>query len=367
LPDTDLQIQRVAADRRVDGLEGDLPQLTGLRGIAALLVLFYHVRTPVNIELEFGFADAFPKFGFLGVDVFFVLSGFVLSLVYNRMFASGFSTNAVRAYGAARFARIYPLHFATLLLMLGAYWAALRAGVHPTETSGYSLHSLILSLFLVQEWFGVVATNPGSWSISIEFANYLLFPLLMLRPKLAIGLSLALIFLGAVMVELLAGVRVLRGMSEFAMGFAAYGLASTNRPKKASALSGLVFVLPFIASKFSGHDLPGLAALSFAVVLFLLSGTGHDPFKTLCASKPLVFIGNISYSVYLLQWFIWIGWKHVLAKLPFFSLHPKIMVGCAAASVVLCAIPSYCFFEKPTRAFLRRLGKESSAPRPAYP
>jgi len=352
--------------RHTGALEGNLPQLTGLRGIAALLVLFYHVRTPVNTELDFGFADAFSKFGFLGVDLFFVLSGFILSLVYSGMFATGFDAKALRSYGVARFARIYPLHFVTLFLMLGAYWTALRAGVHPTETSGYSVQSLILSLLLVQEWFGVVAPNPGSWSISIEFANYLLFPLLMFRPRLPTGLSLALIFLGAVIVEIFSGDRVLRSMTEFVMGFAAYGLASAIRPKVISALSGLVFVLPFIASKFAENELPGLVAFSFAMVLFLLSGPGRDPFKALCASRPFVFVGNISYSVYLLQWLIWIGWKHVMAKLPFFSSHPYVMVSCAAVSVVFCAIPSYYLLEKPARAFLRRLGKGSSARSPVY-
>ena len=59
----------------------ELPQFMGLRGIAALLVLFFHVRTPVGVELTFGLADPFSAFGYLGVDIFFVLSGFILSHV----------------------------------------------------------------------------------------------------------------------------------------------------------------------------------------------------------------------------------------------------------------------------------------------
>src|SRR6185437_11636585 len=162
-------------DRRNTQLPG-LPQFTGLRGIAALLVLFFHVRTPQNIELHFGVLDAFSKFGFLGVDVFFVLSGFILSHVYGNTFVNGVNSEDLRTYGVARFARIYPLHLLTLLMMLGAYWFSLRVGVSPTETSGYSLEGLILSLLLINEWFGVVAPNPGSWSISVEFASYLVFP-----------------------------------------------------------------------------------------------------------------------------------------------------------------------------------------------
>jgi peptidoglycan/LPS O-acetylase OafA/YrhL len=62
--------------------------------------------------------------------------------------------------------------------MLLAYGIALRVGVTPTDGSGYSPTSLILGLLLVQEWFGVVAPNPGSWSISIELLNYIAFPFL---------------------------------------------------------------------------------------------------------------------------------------------------------------------------------------------
>lgn len=107
----------------------DLPQLTGLRGIAALLVLFFQVRMLQNLELDFGVFDAFSRFGHLGVDVLFVLSGFILNHVYRGMFVDGFDMAALRSYGAARVARIYPLHLVTLLMMLGAYAVALRIGV----------------------------------------------------------------------------------------------------------------------------------------------------------------------------------------------------------------------------------------------
>ena len=145
---------------RATFLKRDLPQFTGLRGIAALLVLFYHVRNTHDIDLTFGFIDPLSKFGVLGVDVFFVLSGFILSFVYGEMFSEGVTRKSLRAYGVARFSRIYPLHFVMLFIMLGAYAVALRVGVTPNETSGYSVEGLILSLFLVQEWFGVVRRIP---------------------------------------------------------------------------------------------------------------------------------------------------------------------------------------------------------------
>jgi dTDP-4-amino-4,6-dideoxygalactose transaminase len=72
--------------------------------------------------------------------------------------------------------------------------------------------------------------------------------------------------------------------------------------------------------------MPGLAAFCFALTMFLLSGR-DGIFRSLCASAPLVFIGEISYSIYMLQWFLWVGSKHVLAKAPFFAGHPYFCYG----------------------------------------
>ena len=318
-------------------------------------MLFYHVRVTQNLELTFGFADPLSKFGILGVDVFFVLSGFILSVVYGEMFSEGVTRKSLRAYSVARFSRIYPLHFVMLFIMLGAYAVALRAGVTPNETSGYSLEGLILSLLLVQEWFVVVSPNPGSWSISVEFANYLVFPLLIACvarlprywPPLAIVGS-------AIVVQVFADIRTIRGMAEFVMGCAAYAASRQYNSGPASALAGIAFVIPFFASAAIGNEVSGLAAICFtATVFFLASPNAYDPFARLCAARALVFTGVISYSLYLIQWFVWIGWKHIIARVPIFSNHLYLMAACAAASVISCAVGSYYLFERPTRSWLR--------------
>lgn len=337
-------------------LKKDLPHFTGLRGIAALLVLFFHVRSTQNLELTFGFADAFSKYGYLGVDVFFVLSGFILNYVYGQTFSDGVTRQSLRAYGAARFSRIYPLHFVMLFIMLGAYAVALRAGVTPHESSGYSLTGLILSLFLVQQWFGVVSPNPGSWSISVEFASYLIFPILMARVvKFPRYWPLLAMIGGAILVEVFADIRTIRGVAEFMMGCAAFTASKYYDARSVSALAGIVFIVPFLASAAVGNEIPGLAAICFTATVFLLaSENAYDPFARLCSSRAIVFIGVISYSVYLIQWFIWIGWKHILARVPFFSNHPYLMAACAAGSVILCSVGSFYLFENPCRSWLRR-------------
>ena len=119
----------------------DLPQLTGLRGLAAFLVLFGHLKTPEGVMLNFGLADPFSAFDGFGVDIF-VLSGFILCHVYaNRLLAA---RGVLWEFYSARFARIYPLHLVTLFLMLGAYVVSMKVGVTPTESTGYTLGSTVL-------------------------------------------------------------------------------------------------------------------------------------------------------------------------------------------------------------------------------
>jgi peptidoglycan/LPS O-acetylase OafA/YrhL len=334
----------------------DLPQFTGLRGLAALLVLFFHIRRPDGTELTFGWADPFSIFGYLGVDIFFVLSGFILSHVYSEQFAEGVKGRNLREFAVARFARIYPLHFVTTIMMLFAYAMAVRSGTTPHESSGYSLTSTILGLLLLQECFGVVAPNAGSWSISIELLNYVTFPFLIaVSAKMPRYWPYFAIALGTAAAAIPANTNVLHGVAEFVMGCAAYALTSRVKPQGQWPLVSLFFALPFLVFYFCGTRGFWMPALSFtAMVYFLAAASGKDPFARLCATRPLVFIGDISYSVYLLQWFVWIGWKHVIARLPFFSDRPYVMVACASASLIVLSTTSYYWFERPTRIWVRR-------------
>lgn len=335
------------------GRQAELPQFTGLRGIAALLVLFFHVRTPQGVELTFGWVDPLSKFGYIGVDVFFVLSGFILTHVYGHAFSSDISRAALYKYWVSRFARIYPLHFVTLLMMLLAYAVAVHLGVSPTETEGYSLASTILSMLLVNEWVGVVAPNPSSWSISIEFASYLIFPFLVPTVFAARRYSLLMLIALAAAIAFTEW-RLLRSMLEFMMGCFAYSATISQPNTKLPGLSGLAFALPFCVAGYFGDEIAWFSALSFALGLVFLASAKWDLFRLLCSSQPIRFLGEISYSVYLMQWFIWIGWKHVLAKTSVFAPHPYVMAACASISVLICATLSYYWIETPARNWLRQ-------------
>src|SRR3712207_4540408 len=94
-----------------------LTTLTPLRGIAALIVVIFHCNIMVNPFLPAGYTHLIDN-GWLWVDFFFILSGFILSYVYGESFEKGFSGSAYKKYLKARVARVYPLHLFTLLWTL---------------------------------------------------------------------------------------------------------------------------------------------------------------------------------------------------------------------------------------------------------
>src|SRR6266567_7058688 len=144
----------------------NIPALTGLRGVAAAWVALFHLTVGVPIL----------RYGDMGVDVFFILSGYVLTYVY-----AGKLTNAADYFGfiRARLARIYPLHLVTLCV-LALMVVALPdfAERYPMPEQRWGFGPFLASLVLVQNWgyFLPTSWNTPSWSLSAEWLAYLIFP-----------------------------------------------------------------------------------------------------------------------------------------------------------------------------------------------
>jgi len=159
-----------------------LTTLTPLRGIAALLVVIYHS----NLMLM-PFVEPFAKpnlinAGWLWVDFFFVLSGFIIFYVYGASFRNSITAGGYWKYIKARFARVYPLHFFTLVwsLLCAIIILSYADGVHPFFRTILNPLSALPSLFLLQS-LGLYMTAPlntPSWSLSTEWWVYMIFPVL---------------------------------------------------------------------------------------------------------------------------------------------------------------------------------------------
>lgn len=306
------------ADRH--GACPDLPNLTGIRFLAAFWVLGFHAMPRTGLPRP---VAAFWSAGFSGVSLFFVLSGFILAHVYGAAAVDDRPFPA-RRFLVARFARVYPAYAAALLFAIPAFVRELRVVVDPPAASAIS-GICLASVTMTQAWipgWGCWWNCPG-WSLSAEAFFYLVFPfsaprLLRLRPEALAAVAVGLLLLGlAVGASLdhgpgtwtarlwLTSWTPLVRLPEFLLGVCAARLlrASDGRPLvgAASGWSAAVIVLTVTmlpAPLWGGLLLwPGLA-LPFAVIIASLSSAEG---RGLLASPALQRLGNASYSLYLIH------------------------------------------------------------------
>ena len=152
--------------------QGEIRSLTGLRGCAATLVMLYHF----SLSMPAGTLpmQAFLSNGYLCVDLFFVLSGFVLAYSQRTMFAGGYRLRHHATFLLARIARIYPLY--ALITLESALLLAWRT---PNLDVYAFARTLLLNLALVQAWGLAPSLEGAAWSISTEWGAYFAFPLLL--------------------------------------------------------------------------------------------------------------------------------------------------------------------------------------------
>src|SRR2546429_2171724 len=167
--------ERVCGDPRRPRAE--IRALTGLRGVAALLVALYHINPNWIAPTATG---RFVGKGYLWVDLFFVLSGFLLAMNYARLFAGGWSLRAWLDFLLHRVARIYPLYAAMVLASL-AYSLALYGGFHaaaappPALALSEPARDVAANLLMVQACGVGQRIDRVAWALRPERAAYPLF------------------------------------------------------------------------------------------------------------------------------------------------------------------------------------------------
>ena len=155
--------------------------LDSLRGVCASMVVLMHFKTTGWISY-----NPTVRYGYLFVDFFFVLSGFVIAASYGDKLAKGFS---ITKFVALRFGRLYPLHVAVLAAFLVTHlaisWFAPNLAHGQEAPDSYSAASFFASLTMTQPFFGRDTTfwNAPAWSIAAEFWTYVIFALLFRSAK----------------------------------------------------------------------------------------------------------------------------------------------------------------------------------------
>lgn len=360
----------------------DLHALTGLRFPAALAVVAVHLSGHVEALLPGAFVPLRPALavGRLGVELFFVLSGFILGYHYLDAFAQP-SWARYRGFLRQRLARIYPLHIATLAVL--ALFAGVMSGIgRGIDGAGaYGIGDLFANVALVQCWTlrdCGLSWNGPAWSLSAEWFAYLLFPLVALavartRRRGAIVAALGVVVamqLWASEVALLDG-GIGRVAATFVLGVL---LARLHLDGVGDLQWGAVAVWAFASAPLLGV---GLAAVGrpptaiiplFGVLVLALANAPDSGLARRLSGPRLVFWGQASYGLYMTHAVVLtIAAEFVrLEAIAHAPLGVRIAV-IAAYPVVMCLVAAVAFreVEEPYRTLVRNAAPRGGRARPA--
>lgn len=300
--------------------------LTSIRGIAAFLVVLYHIKHWLVTYDVPQFLSIFFEKGYLAVDFFFLLSGFIISFNYMEHFSEDGSWQAKKTFIIKRIARIYPLHAFILLLYLTIPLALYFTGRAVPE-GVFTTESFFIKLMLLDLWFISLdfwsMWNTPSWTISGEFFAYLMFAfaagfIAKYRRYAGVALLVSLSITAAAyevigarsLGDNIGDLGLLRCVSGFFNGMCLYMIYHSSKDKQL-ALGNVLFYVSFLL--FYGLILTITANHFYAPVLFFCMLLGllffNGPIHALLERKALIWLGDISYSVYLshtflLNWFV---------------------------------------------------------------
>lgn len=344
----------------------ELRALTSVRGIAAWLVVLFHIRGSIA-GLPPVVAGVIAK-GYLAVDFFFLLSGFVIWLSWGEKLRSG-GLGAVPGFLHKRIARIWPLHLFMLGCTVMLVVALLATGRH--DGAEYPFDLLPLHVLLMQNWGFTqrLAWNDPSWSISAEMGAYLLFPLLtmaidwrriptaaILSAILALVLILNAVFAasgGGSLGADIARLGLIRCVIEFAIGTAvcAVFLRWRDRPSRPAIVASMIGV-GLGAFWHAGLPEPLAVPLLFATVLFVLaltSGMRGNPLE----GRVLHYLGEISYATYLGHFVLFVVFKLLLVR--DVNDVPAALIALYLGIVLIASILLYHMVERPAQRYVNGL------------
>ncbi|MER3491203.1 MAG: acyltransferase [Mastigocladus sp. ERB_26_2] len=333
------------------------------RGVAAILVVFAHTDLIFNQNLNQDFLFKIFTFGGSGVDFFFVLSGFIIFYVHRYEIGK---PNKLKSFLIKRITRIYPLYWVILLSKISASLFF----VYESDISQRSMGEFFKAFLLFPLDRHILSTSflGVSWTLTFEVQFYILFGLLIgLKPKLARPiiatwlLGVILHFIGVI--ELPENNLFLQYLFadynlEFVMGFlAAYVLLEFLLKSKINwemlliSLGVFMYTLSAINYFYKFIETSPVMTFGISSTLLVLGATSLELKKIINVPNLLLYIGNASYSIFLMHGFFINNVTKILNKLLpdiFSSILILNILGVIIAIIsIICGYIIYMYLEKP--------------------
>jgi len=326
-----------------------LTELDGLRGFAALTVVIFHYFFLYNFRYEHSIS--FPswfQYGYLGVHLFFMISGFVI-------FWSITKCSSPLDFIWSRFSRLFPVYWvaATITFIIVSYFGL------PKNTA--SFNDYLINLTMLQDFLWVTKVDGSYWSLAVELSFYFWILAVFFSKQLKnIEYFLIIWIITACFVannyigkydpnlihpkDPLLIIFIVKYIALFAAGICFYKV--WNKTYTPLTIATLLVSALSVAISYSGVHM--LIILSF-YLLFGAVITGNASFFTY---KPLVFLGYISYSFYLIHQYI--GYV-IIRQFYHFNLSPYFGILTAITFSIVLAYILTRFIERPSLKALRKL------------
>jgi len=372
---------------------GEIRALTGLRLFAAAWVVAFHFQFTPGVWLSNALTYVRPVIGpgSLGVDLFYVLSGFVIALTYLERLGPRLSLRSASAFLWARVSRIWPV-FVVLTNLFGVFllakylWGASGhltfQTVQPELTPGLWLLQMLMVQLWTQPYIDGSSWIGPAWSISAEWLAYVLFPvtaLLYFRmakfPKWLLGLLAVVIMLP---MALLTGKPyfpyswLLRIGAGFTSGVLVYltvrHVRLTERLLKgaatlAAAMLAMIFVGLLLDGGMGDGSQVGIVLLLFPILVGALALSPGCGVARLLSSEWTVQGGRISYSLYLVHMavfeVVWTAMLHCRATIGVDTPQSIVLALVGLVAAFVAAHLLWRYVEEPARAWSRRLTSSS--------
>ncbi|ORV90084.1 acyltransferase family protein [Mycolicibacterium iranicum] len=382
---------------------GEIRALSGLRIVAALWVVLFHFR-PIVAEAAPGFSEALAPVlnaGAQGVDLFFILSGFVLTWNYLDRMGGGWNTRDTLRFLWLRLARVWPVYLVTMHLAAAFAIFTLYVGAFPLPPPVIeSLNALswLKQFFLVQLWFQPYfdgsSWNGPAWSISAEWLAYLLFGGLVLvifriaaatRARGLFWLAIA-AAMAPTLLLLAHGVfytpwswlpRIVMQFTAGALACAAVRkLVLSDRARKSAGVVSLLLGAAIVGGLYLLDTWPpgemidagGLVDVLFVPLVITLS-VGAGTLPALLSTRVMVYLGHISFGLYMVHEIVHTAWNWAVLQFSI-DLTPswwsKIVVLGLILFAGFAAALLYHVVEEPARRWMRRM-IEPGKPRASEP
>jgi len=296
-----------------------------LRGIAAIMVTVFHLARSSDAPLN---SFDYSKYGWVGVQIFFVISGFILPY---SLYRTGYQTKDFGVFVLKRIIRIYP-----------AYISAILIGIVLTILTGRELiptYALASQLLFLNDIVGFPGSSAVFWTLAIEFQFYLLIGLLYSYFLISNGRSICLVFaLTLASIWIKQPCFILTWFPYFGIGIMIFNKKFTNLSEWMFWLS--ICILLSVTTIM--HGMPYTIAALFAVIFILYANFD----KETVILKVLVFLGTISYSLYLIHWDLGRAAVRLSRHLPLINTIGLLRVILGVIFSIFCAWLLYILIEK---------------------